>query len=123
MALRLKPTRYSFCVYSPLPGTDWYDDCVKKGLFIPPASTEEWPQRAFSIKGNNVSNVGTWFLYLVNYTFMIVSMTKYVMEGRGKIVLHKLFDIRIYYTSKIRNALTTIKSNLKSNKFNHKTHL
>lgn len=122
MAFRLKPTRYSFCVYSPLPGTDWYDDCVKKGIFTPPASTEDWPKRAFTIKGNNVSNVGTWFLYAVNYTFMVVSMAKFIIEGRGKIVLHKLFDIRIYYTSKIKSATASIIATLTNNKSKYKTH-
>jgi radical SAM superfamily enzyme YgiQ (UPF0313 family) len=116
MAFRLKPTRYGFCVYSPLPGTDWHDECVKKGVFSPPASTEEWSRRAFTIKGNNVSNVGTWFLYFINYTFMVVSMAKYIMEGRSKIVLHKLFDMRIYYTSKLKSTMLTITSNLRNSK-------
>jgi len=104
MAFELNPTRYSFCVYSPLPGTDWYDECVEKGLFHPPATTEGWAQKAFTIRGNNVSRVGTWFLYLINYSFMIVSMIKYIAEGRVKIVFHKLFDLRTYYASKLRKV-------------------
>ena len=103
MAFRLKPTRYSFCVYSPLPGTDWYEECVDQGLFQPPVATEGWADKAFTIRGNNVSAVGTWFLYLINYTFMVVSMIKYIAEGRGKIVFHKLHDLRMYYGSKLRN--------------------
>lgn len=100
MAFRLNPTRYSFCVYSPLPGTDWYDECVERGLFKPPETTEGWADKAFTIRGNNVSHVGTWFLYLINYSFMVVSMIKYIAEGRGKIVFHKLFDLWTYYSSK-----------------------
>ena len=105
MAFRLNPTRYSFCVYSPLPGTDWYHECVQKGLFDAPQSTEEWASKAFTIKGNNVSNVGTWFLFLINYSFMIISMIKYLAEGRGKIVLHKLFDLKTYYVSLLKKNI------------------
>jgi radical SAM superfamily enzyme YgiQ (UPF0313 family) len=102
MALKLKPMRYSFCVYSPLPGTDWYAECLSRGLFQAPATTEGWARKAFTIRGHNVSRVGTWFLYVINYGFMILSLPRYFARGRESVFFHKLDDLRVTYASKVR---------------------
>ncbi len=103
LSFKLNPTRYSFAIYRPFPGTDWYEECVAKGLLIPPERTADWAKISDRGWPLNMSNVGTWFLILVNYLFMIVSLVRYVAEGRGKIVWHKLHTERIYFASKIRH--------------------
>jgi len=50
----IKPTRYTYCLYTPYPGSPWYDEIVSNKEFVPPRSMKEWSNFAVEIRGANL---------------------------------------------------------------------
>lgn len=50
----IKPTRYTYCLYTPYPGSQLYDEIVSTGLFKPPETLEGWANFSVDITQANL---------------------------------------------------------------------
>jgi radical SAM superfamily enzyme YgiQ (UPF0313 family) len=57
MLTKIKPTRYTFCLFTPYPGSPLYQELVQNGTFKPPKSMEEWANFSPDITDINFSEV------------------------------------------------------------------
>lgn len=51
----IKPTRYTYCLYAPYPGSPLFEEIVENGSFKPPANLEGWAKIATSIGNADLS--------------------------------------------------------------------
>lgn len=66
---KLKATRYTYCLYTPYPGSPWYDEVVSNHTFNPPDSFEGWSKFALElgrVNKSNISAVSTNYLRSLN---------------------------------------------------------
>ena len=93
---KLKPTRYTTCIYVPFPGSPLYNQIVQEGLFKPPESTEQWGRLASEENANiNVSEIDSEFLENINKKMYVKSVWTFLKRGRIKgifIGVHNLLD-------------------------------
>lgn len=88
---RIKPTRYTYNIYTPFPGSPWYNEIIKKGLFNPPRTMEEWSKFATDISlsdltKTNLSSVSPRYLKKLDRSSWIKTIWAIIKTGD----LHKI---------------------------------
>jgi len=101
----IKPTRYTYCLYTPYPGSPLFDEIVEKGLFNQPTTLEGWAGFTVDIgKADlniaNLSAVNSKKLKQLNASSWIKTLKSVIKSGdfhkiRMRIVNYQPFIIPI----------------------------
>lgn len=97
MTLRLmreiNPTRHTYCVYTPYPGSELYDEAVNSHLFTPPESLEGWAD--VTMHGvDNSRNLGIdeHFVRSLDKKGWMVNLQNIIAEGEWYKIIQRIKD-------------------------------
>jgi len=80
---KINPTRYTCCIYTPYPGSLFYDEIVKENLVKLPQSLEEWGKfSSLETASINVSKVDAEYLEKIYKNFWYMSIWKFIKRRR-----------------------------------------
>lgn len=106
-------------LYRPLPGTPYYEECIKSGKFKDLKKIEDWAH--FGVLGNdvNVSKIPDGILFSSFYKINAIEQTKFVINEEGYYLKNKMYSkffkglIQNRFTYKLREIIQNKKESSK----------
>ncbi len=109
----LNPTRHTFCVFAPYPGSALYDESVKMGLFVPPENIEGWAEVTMhGIDSSRNLGIDEKFVRAIDNKGWIINLINVIKEGEWYKILQRLKD----YTPFIIKIFNKIESKIVTGK-------
>jgi len=89
----INPTRHTYCVYAPYPGSALYDEAVESGLFKPPLKIEEWAEVTMhGIDSSRKLGIDEKFVRDIDNKGWINNFINIIMEGEWHKIGQRIKD-------------------------------
>ncbi|MBI5742150.1 MAG: cobalamin B12-binding domain-containing protein [Nitrospirae bacterium] len=89
----ISPTRRTYCVYSPYPGSELYDEAVSSGLFAPPDSIEGWAKVTMhGIDSSRHLGIDENFIRKIDNKGWIINFKNLIKEGEWYKIMQRVRD-------------------------------
>lgn len=97
----IKPTRYTYCLYTPYPGSSWYDEIVANKLFTPPKDMKGWANLTHDIKmakleSYNFSAVSSKYLLKLENNGWIKTILNVIKEKQYHKIIMRITNLQPY---------------------------
>jgi len=89
----VNPTRHTYCVYSPYPGSELYDEAVNSKLFTPPETIEGWAKVTMhGIDSSRMLGIDEEFVKAIDKQGWMVNVKNIIHEGEWYKIVQRLKD-------------------------------
>lgn len=89
----INPTRHTYCVYTPYPGSELYDEAVQSNLFHPPETIEGWADVTMhGIDSSRTLGIDQRFLRHIDNRGWIVNLNNIIQEGEWYKLVQRIKD-------------------------------
>jgi len=89
----INPTRHTYCVYTPYPGSELYDEAVQSNLFHPPETIEGWADVTMhGIDSSRTLGIDQKFLRNIDNRGWLVNLNNIIQEGEWYKLVQRIKD-------------------------------